>query len=162
MSEPYGKAVASPTSLSDIISVLIDHGCTDITLSLDPNHFSEYPTHGGGFGDIYSGRTTTGTKVAVKCARYGVQDDKQHKILKLVAREIHTWSKCKHENVLELYGLAQHRGQLAMVSPWMENGSLPEYIAKNPGVDRLDLVRQTFLLDLTNHWASVSADHQGT
>ncbi|KAG8730122.1 GTP-binding protein Rho1, partial [Ceratobasidium sp. 414] len=60
----------------------------------------------------------------------------------LIAREIHAWAKCDHENVLELFGLTQHRGKLAVVSPWMENGNLRQYLTKNPDVDRLDLCIQ--------------------
>ncbi|KAG9094797.1 hypothetical protein FS749_011792 [Ceratobasidium sp. UAMH 11750] len=82
------------------------------------------------------------TKVAVKCARHKPQDHGDGKDLKRVAREIHAWSKCDHKNVLALFGLAQHRGRLAIISPWMENGTLPEYVAKRPEVDRLDLCLQ--------------------
>lgn len=56
------------------------------------------------------------------------------------ARELYSWSSLKHTNIVELIGLAQFRGQLAMVSPWMENGPLPEYIARHPDVDRYQLV----------------------
>ncbi|KAG9122672.1 hypothetical protein FRC07_000859, partial [Ceratobasidium sp. 392] len=102
----------------------------------------EYPIYGGGFGDIYLGKIKGGIKVAVKCARHRIQDDENRRELKLVAREIYAWSKCNHDNVIALLGLGQYRGRLAMISPWMENGTLPEYVGKNPGVDRLELCLQ--------------------
>ncbi|KAG8768166.1 GTP-binding protein Rho1 [Ceratobasidium sp. 428] len=104
-----------------------------------------------------------GTKVAVKRARYHVEDDIEgHNMrvsllsqigacnselqasdrFQLIAREIHAWSKCHHDNVLELIGLTQHRGKLAVVAPWIENGNLRQYLGKNPDVDRLDLCLQ--------------------
>ncbi|KAG8771259.1 hypothetical protein FRC12_003723 [Ceratobasidium sp. 428] len=62
--------------------------------------------------------------------------------MRLIAREIHAWAKCHHDNVLELIGLTQHREKLAVVAPWMENGNLRQYLGKNPDVDRLDLCLQ--------------------
>lgn len=56
-------------------------------------------------------------------------------------REIYIWSKAKHENVHELLGIIMFQGRLGMVSPWMENGNLQEYIQKQPDVDRYKLVR---------------------
>ncbi|KAF8595206.1 kinase-like protein, partial [Ceratobasidium sp. AG-I] len=57
-------------------------------------------------------------------------------------RELYHWSKLKHQNVLELLGVALFQGQLSMVSPWMANGTLQEYIAKNRHVDRWGLSLQ--------------------
>ncbi|KAG8727425.1 GTP-binding protein Rho1, partial [Ceratobasidium sp. 414] len=99
---------------------------------LAADRFSEYPLYSGGFGEIYSGYMTAGgTQVAVKCARHHTQDDQNEHNM-----------RCDHENVLELLGLTQHRGKLAVVSPWMENGNLQQYLSKNPDVDRLDLCLQ--------------------
>ncbi|KAG9120049.1 GTP-binding protein Rho1 [Ceratobasidium sp. 392] len=83
-----------------------------------------------------------GTKVAVKCARYHVEDDRDGHNMRLIAREIHAWTKCHHDNVLELLGLTQHRGKLAVVSPWMENGNLRQYLGRNPDADRVELCLQ--------------------
>jgi serine/threonine protein kinase len=56
------------------------------------------------------------------------------------AHELYVWSLLKHTNIVELVGLADFKDQMSMVSPWMENGSLPEYIIRHPGVDRIQLV----------------------
>ncbi|KAG8708243.1 GTP-binding protein Rho1 [Ceratobasidium sp. 394] len=146
MSEPRHEATASSSSrksIVDVIQALATRGCPDITHRLDPDRFSEYPLYSGGFGEIYSGcMKAGGTKVAVKCARHHIQDDQNDHNMRLIAREIHAWAKCDHENVLELFGLTQHRGKLAVVSPWMENGNLRQYLTKNPDADRLDLCLQ--------------------
>ncbi|KAG8796546.1 hypothetical protein FRC12_019053 [Ceratobasidium sp. 428] len=47
-----------------------------------------------------------------------------------------------HKHVLELKGIAIFRGRLAMISPWMSNGTLYSYIWKNPGVNRWELCKQ--------------------
>lgn len=61
------------------------------------------------------------------------------------ARELHTWSKCRHPNVVELLGLAEFRGQIGMVSFWMENGNLPSYLARHHDADRCQLVRYQYI-----------------
>lgn len=56
------------------------------------------------------------------------------------ARELHTWSKCQHPNVLKLLGLVQFRNQIGMVAEWMGNGSLITYVLQQPAADRCWLV----------------------
>ncbi|KAF8593673.1 kinase-like protein, partial [Ceratobasidium sp. AG-I] len=56
-------------------------------------------------------------------------------------RELYMWSKCSHMNVVKLLGVAQFRDQIAMVSPWMENGTLPQYLNDNPSASRNKLCR---------------------
>lgn len=51
------------------------------------------------------------------------------------------WSKAKHPNVQELMGIIMFQERLGMVSLWMDNGNLQEYVRKNPDVDRYELVR---------------------
>ena len=57
-----------------------------------------------------------------------------------MAREIYIWSKTRHENVQELLGIVTFEGQIGMVSDWMPNGNLQQYIQKNPSVERYPLV----------------------
>ncbi|KAH7322168.1 kinase-like domain-containing protein, partial [Rhizoctonia solani] len=57
-------------------------------------------------------------------------------------RELYTWSNCKHPNVLQLFGLAMFRGRIGMVSPWMNHGTLPQYLDSHPEVDRYSLCVQ--------------------
>ncbi|KAG8725324.1 hypothetical protein FRC09_002206 [Ceratobasidium sp. 395] len=104
--------ISSTMSPSEVIQLLLQGGCSDVTRDLNLDLCGLLPSAGGGFGDIYN------------------------------AREIYTWSKLKHPNVLELSGLAIFRDQISIVSPWMENGTLPEYITKNPTIDRPKLCAQ--------------------
>ncbi|KAG8706812.1 hypothetical protein FRC08_000852 [Ceratobasidium sp. 394] len=133
--------IGSRMPISDIIAQLCLHGCKDLTRSLDLSSFSSRPISRGGFGEIYSGRLRDGTQVAVKtiCSHEEYEESKH---LKHSARELHTWSKCDHPNVARLMGLAEFNGQIAMVSLWMENGHLRNYVKNNPAVDRLGLCAQ--------------------
>jgi hypothetical protein len=37
-------------------------------------------------------------------------------------------------------GLTIYRGHISMVSEWMDNGTLTQYLAHNPDADRVQLV----------------------
>ncbi|ELU36168.1 protein tyrosine kinase domain-containing protein [Rhizoctonia solani AG-1 IA] len=127
---------------ADVVSRLIDHGCKDLSDSVDHSSFGEYPFSTGGFSDVYDGRMLDGTKVALKLLRvsaHSLGQDSKH--LKHAARELHTWSKCNHPNVAPLLGLLVFRGRIGMISPWMGKGALSSFLAKTPEVNRQSLVR---------------------
>ncbi|KAG8716338.1 hypothetical protein FRC08_009588 [Ceratobasidium sp. 394] len=133
--------IGSRTSISEIIMQLCVHGCKDLTRSLDLSSFSSRPISRGGFGEIYRGRLRDGTQVAVKTI-FTPEEYNESKPLKHSARELYTWSKCDHPNVAHLMGLAEFNSQIAMVSLWMENGHLRNYVNNYPTVDRLKLCTQ--------------------
>ncbi|QRW07757.1 Tyrosine kinase domain protein [Ceratobasidium sp. AG-Ba] len=97
------------------------------------------PVAGGRFSDVYLGTWGSETQLAVKCIRTCSSDDTV-KIHRRVVRESLTWAKLNHSNVLKLYGVGLFDGKLALVSPWMSNGTLHEYIRQKPDVDRWHLV----------------------
>ncbi|KAF8671487.1 kinase-like protein [Rhizoctonia solani] len=126
----------------DMLSHLNSHGCRKFSQSLDSNTFSVLPSCYGGSGDIYYGKLLDSTTICVKVPRI-VEDASQMEMKDLYAsREIHTWSKCNHPNILPLLGLAIFRNRLAIVSPWMQNGTLPDFLKKNPNADRFQLCTQ--------------------
>lgn len=57
------------------------------------------------------------------------------------AHELYTWSRCDHENIVKLLGVALFRNQLAMISPWIDGGNAKDCISLNPTINRLQLVR---------------------
>ncbi|KAF8600432.1 kinase-like protein, partial [Ceratobasidium sp. AG-I] len=137
------SVISSTMAISEVISTLVSNGCPDVTGDLDPKRCGNRPISGGGFGDVYQGRLTNNKSIAIKCARlYLLQGNDGYKVLKRAARELHAWSTLRHENILELVGLALFRDQLSMISPWMDGGALPDYIERNPNVDRLQLCSQ--------------------
>ncbi|KAG9101311.1 hypothetical protein FS749_008031 [Ceratobasidium sp. UAMH 11750] len=137
-----GTNSESPRALSNIVAILSHHGCPNASELLNLSECGDRPVAFGGFGDIYYGKTKDGMPVAIKCARVNVDEIIESNTLKAVANELHAWSKCRHENVVDLIGLAQFREQLAIVSPWMANRALPHYLVQNPGVDRYKLCLQ--------------------
>lgn len=50
------------------------------------------------------------------------------------------WGFLRHPNVLPLIGVSMSKTRFVMVSGWMENGSINEFIETHPGADRLELV----------------------
>ncbi|CUA77333.1 Ephrin type-A receptor 3 [Rhizoctonia solani] len=128
---------------SEILVHLGRHGCEDITNRLELSSIGRSVIFSGGFGDVYRGALRTGDRVAVKYLRMLVtEDDSGEKQLKRTAHELYIWSKCRHTNILELIGVAQHNNQIAMVSPWMENGNMNWYLNRHPLVDRYNLCSQ--------------------
>ncbi|KAF8674897.1 Kelch motif [Rhizoctonia solani] len=106
---------------------------------------SEFAIATGGLGDVFSATLLTGKKVGVKCLRFQPdidQSEESQAQLKRAAHELYVWSKCKHPNILPLLGLAKFRGRIAMVSPWMENGNLSQFLADRTDVDRYKMCVQ--------------------
>ncbi|CAE6510989.1 unnamed protein product [Rhizoctonia solani] len=128
--------ISNDMSLSEIADIMRRHDCTDLTDQLDGSSFGSYAVSRGGFGDVFQGRLLSGDPIAVKLAQIYTDSDHSRKHIKSTARELHTWSKCNHPNVVSLLGFAEFRGQIAMVSPWIDNGNLPTFLGKNPLVDR--------------------------
>ncbi|CAE6522156.1 unnamed protein product [Rhizoctonia solani] len=128
---------------SQIITILGQHKCIDVTSSLES--YDEVPFAGGGAGNVYRGIMGSGKSkrhVAIKCHRVVVGHKKGTVMLRDAAKELYTWSKCQHSNILPLLGLAQYRDQLAMVSPLIERGSLSSFLFESPKLDRLNACLQ--------------------
>ncbi|ESK91868.1 TKL/TKL-ccinproteinkinase [Moniliophthora roreri MCA 2997] len=103
-----------------------------------------HPVAGGGFGDIWKGSFgEAGQVVCLKvCKMYLMSDVKR--LLKDYVREAIVWRQLKHPNVLPclgLYYLDDTQERLCLVSPWMENGNLMEFLrAHSENVDRFQLM----------------------
>jgi serine/threonine protein kinase len=50
------------------------------------------------------------------------------------------WKSLQHPNVLPLIGVSMSESHFAMVSEWMENGSISDFLKKNPDANPLELV----------------------
>ncbi|KAB5593188.1 hypothetical protein CTheo_3351 [Ceratobasidium theobromae] len=135
--------ITGAMSVDEILSHLAGHNCSDVTGDIDPSQCSQLAISTGGFGDVYRGRLFDGTRVALKCLRVliGFNNEGQ-KQLKRAAHELYVWSRCKHPNVLGLIGVAKYRDQIAMVSPWMDNGHLAWFLSQQPQVDRYEICVQ--------------------
>ncbi|EUC56484.1 tyrosine kinase family catalytic domain protein [Rhizoctonia solani AG-3 Rhs1AP] len=118
---------------------------TDLTTQLDPHKCCKQPMESGKFGNIYSGMLCDGTRVALKCLRLELdQSAEGRRLVESFASELYIWSKCKHANVIELIGMATYLNQFVMVSPWMDNGNLKQFLHKSTYslTERLQLCTQ--------------------
>ncbi|KAH7317482.1 kinase-like domain-containing protein [Rhizoctonia solani] len=123
--------------MQDIFNLLLGHGCVDLSPQININRITTFPIDGGGFGDVRRGELHDGTIVAIKTWRESLIEWCDYTILKRVTREIYNWSKMKHDNVHRLMGVFIFKEQsIGMVSEWMGNGNLEEYLRKNPNADR--------------------------
>ena len=50
------------------------------------------------------------------------------------------WKHLKHQNILPLLGVNMGKSRFSMISEWMENGNINEYVKAHPDADRLGLV----------------------
>ena len=56
-------------------------------------------------------------------------------------REAIAWKHLQHPNILPLLGVTLAGQRFAMVSEWMVNGKICDFIQDNPNVNRTELVR---------------------
>ncbi|KIJ52439.1 hypothetical protein M422DRAFT_26047 [Sphaerobolus stellatus SS14] len=119
---------------------------------LDGNitEMSQHVVTCGGYSDIWSGRLE-GSKqlVAIKVIRGfsgGGDPVMRSKMTKRIWREYLAWSSLRHPNILPCLGFSfdfsveWQSGIPALISPWMENGTLLSYIQSNPQADRMSLI----------------------
>ena len=62
-----------------------------------------------------------------------------------------TWKSLLHPNVLPLLGVTMSHKHFAMISEWMANGNINEFLRDNRDADRFELVKchSCFLPDPT-------------
>ena len=59
--------------------------------------------------------------------------------LQRFCKEAITWKTLRHPNVLPLIGVAMTETKFSMISDWMVNGNINEFVKENPNADRLKL-----------------------
>ncbi|KAG6917356.1 hypothetical protein DXG01_002821 [Tephrocybe rancida] len=132
---------------------------------------NEHAVSSGSFGDIYKA-TLHNEVLCLKVLR--ANQSILEKLAKSFARETILWSQLSHPNVLPFYGLHVFRSQLAIISPWAENGSIMEFLKQEKrSVDQIHLANvlvdrsgRAYLADfglsniddpLIAHWTSQSS-----
>ncbi|KAF9450882.1 kinase-like protein, partial [Macrolepiota fuliginosa MF-IS2] len=112
------------------------------------------PLAAGGYADIYKVPYKDQTMCIKVLRLFG--DDRTQALISV--REILLWAHVSHDNVLPFYGiyLGEDVGRPCLVSPWMENGNLHEYLAHSkPDVPRALLVQDVIEGLLYLHQAGV-------
>ncbi|KAK6966795.1 kinase domain-containing protein [Favolaschia claudopus] len=100
---------------------------------------------GGGYGDIWKG-LVRGQSVCVKILRIF-----QHSDITMAVKEFGPealiWRQLCHPNVLPFFGLYYIEQRLCLISPWMENGHIMEFLKVNsPDLPR----RFSMILDVSS------------
>ena len=54
------------------------------------------------------------------------------------------WRTLRHPSVLPLLGIVMNEPRFVMVSEWMPNGNINEFVRVHPDANRLELVRSSF------------------
>ena len=62
-----------------------------------------------------------------------------------------TWKTLHHPNVLSLLGVTMEERLFAMVSEWMANGNIVEFVEAHRDANRFELVGLTPITDPTHH-----------
>ncbi|KAG9312311.1 kinase-like domain-containing protein [Chiua virens] len=117
----------------------------DITPFIIKN--KDHSVGGGGFGDVYKCWYINGglsKEVAVKAFRFrfamgGATGNSSHEMLR---RELGIWKRINHKNVVPFLGIAYGfgmQGATSLVSLWMPNGSLQDFLAKHDKIWLLDV-----------------------
>ena len=58
----------------------------------------------------------------------------------MFCKEVVTWNALHHPNVLPLLGVTMGSPRFAMVSEWMANGNINEFVKANKDTNRFELV----------------------
>ncbi|KAJ7934597.1 kinase-like domain-containing protein [Mycena leptocephala] len=100
---------------------------------------TEQQMGGGAFGDVWKG-LVGGQSICVKIMRI-FQDDDIQDVLKEFGREALIWRQLSHPNLLPFFGLYNVDNKPCLVSPWMRNGNIMEFLRKEPvNTNRLSLI----------------------
>ncbi|KAG2126835.1 kinase-like domain-containing protein [Suillus clintonianus] len=122
-------------ALNKIKDYLVLIGPPDLTGQIETD--SKAPKGCGGFGFVYSGIWTRKikiggkVKVAVKVLHIKSEDSPSKQVEKL-KRELAAWRRLCHPNIASLLGtMVIDDGRKSLVSLWMEQGSLLQYLEYN-------------------------------
>ncbi|KAG9126271.1 hypothetical protein FRC07_004159 [Ceratobasidium sp. 392] len=135
--------VNSTTPLSEILEYFTQTSETpveDYTTELKEAECSESAVTSSVLSGIWFATLRRGTRVAIKCVRTAISGS--DKIIRHTVKELNVWSKLNHVNILPLLGVALFKGQLAMVSEWMDQGSIIKVVNSRPELDRFRLCAQ--------------------
>ncbi|KAG1728741.1 kinase-like domain-containing protein [Suillus paluster] len=112
----------------------------------------QFANGSGGLGDVWKCSMSTQSEtrtVAVKSIRVPHTSDIElvKRTCKRIRREAYVWIKMSHDHILPFEGVTEDFGPLpALVSPWMENGSLNDYLrrefSKLSDHRKLELIQQ--------------------
>ncbi|KAG8681171.1 hypothetical protein FRC11_001476, partial [Ceratobasidium sp. 423] len=147
-------------TVQDLVSYFERRGLVNYTELLHPpNAISIQSVADTALANVYRVELFNKQPVAVKWVKHNTP----YKRLKRAARELDCWSSYQHPNILPVLGFTVSGADLAMVSPWMNNGCVTDYVNRYPDCDRLllpnVLISDQGMVQVTDFGVSI-ADHQ--
>ncbi|KAG6861957.1 hypothetical protein C0995_009141 [Termitomyces sp. Mi166 len=109
--------------------------------NLQDVNIEEYPVTGGGFSEVYKGEYC-GIPVCVKVVKV-YQTSNCSALHKAFYCEAVLWGQLSHPNILPFYGihsLGDNRKRISLVSPWMHNGNVRNFLKVKPNINRNTLM----------------------
>ncbi|KAK7049962.1 Rho guanine nucleotide exchange factor [Paramarasmius palmivorus] len=110
----------------------------------------EHAVASGGFGEIWKGGIEASQEVVCLKVVKLYQTSNVEKLLKNFMREAIVWRQLEHPNLLPFLGLfflAKSKQQLCLISPWVENGNLIQFLERTP---QTDVRHQHLVWDVAN------------
>ncbi|KAF9647563.1 kinase-like protein [Thelephora ganbajun] len=116
-----------------------DHALVPSSLKIELcNNPSDVLLYRGGFGDVWK-REYQGREVAVKVLRIYATSDLR-KVIRRFCKEFVPWKALQHPNVLPLLGVRMAKTEFAMVSDWMSNGNINQFVIAHHNANRFELL----------------------
>ncbi|CAE6530728.1 unnamed protein product [Rhizoctonia solani] len=133
--------IKEDTSVADLVSHFEQRGLTNYTELFHPNNIITVASIADtALANVYRAELLHHEPVAIKCVKHQTPYKKLKE--QRAARELSCWSSYTHDNILSLLGFAVVGEEIAMVSPWMINGCVTDYVTHNPDCNRLELCSQ--------------------
>ncbi|CAE6447278.1 unnamed protein product, partial [Rhizoctonia solani] len=128
--------VTQQTTIHNLVAFYENRGITNYTGRLQQTSIAiAKPFTDGPLANVYKVNLSHQNYVAVKCVKH----NDPYKKLKRGAREMSVWLPQYHENILPILGFAVVEDDLAMVSQWMNNGHVRNYVSQSSQA-RLDIL----------------------
>ena len=88
------------------------------------------------------------------CTLTGVIEQSAEEPLQNFCKEVIAWKNLRHPNVIPLLGAVMTENRLAMVSEWMANGNINQFVSAHQDVNRFELVSFPFGLLGSSTWVN--------
>ncbi|KAF9646874.1 kinase-like protein [Thelephora ganbajun] len=99
---------------------------------------ADIPLYEGGFANVWKGQHQ-GREAAVKVLKVYETSDFE-KIMRRFCKEVMAWKALCHPNVLPLLGVTMGNRRFIMVSEWMADGNINEFVKARRNANRFELL----------------------
>lgn len=120
--------IRDEADIAGIVAELARRGCPDLTWELDRKKTSSSPMKKDRFSRVCKGALLDGSTVVLsRQLEYSIYRRSEPMGFEHTVRELYAWEKARHENILELRGMAIFNGGIVTVSPWTKLSSIGGY-----------------------------------